>query len=129
LQTTHPASSLRHLGAVPHLSRLQSSKSSFDDSEIYRLWLSGVVFCGVRLSPHGTAATTGLLYQPRMIDDGDCGAISGIKIGKGNRSTPRKPAPFHFVNQKSHMTWPRLEPGPPRWETSDWAMARPQWCS
>jgi hypothetical protein len=28
-----------------------------------------------------------------MIDDYDCGAIGGIKIGKGNRSTPRKPAP------------------------------------
>jgi TRAP-type C4-dicarboxylate transport system permease large subunit len=26
--------------------------------------------CGGSL---GTAATTGLLYQPRMIDDGDCG--------------------------------------------------------
>jgi hypothetical protein len=30
---------------------------------------------GLRLSPVGTAATTGLLYQPQMIDDGDCGAI------------------------------------------------------
>jgi hypothetical protein len=41
----------------------------------------------------GTAATTGLLYQPRMIGDGDCGEISGMKIGRGNRSTRRKPAP------------------------------------
>jgi hypothetical protein len=39
----------------------------------------------------GTAATTGLLYQPRMI--GDCGEIGGIKIGRGNQSTRRKPAP------------------------------------
>jgi hypothetical protein len=23
-------------------------------------------------SPLGTAATTGLLYQPQMVDDGDC---------------------------------------------------------
>jgi hypothetical protein len=38
----------------------------------------------VRLSPLGTAATTGLLYQPQMIDDGDCGAIGGMKIGRGN---------------------------------------------
>jgi hypothetical protein len=29
----------------------------------------------VRLSPHGTAANTGLLYHPQMIDDGDCRAI------------------------------------------------------
>jgi hypothetical protein len=47
----------------------------------------------VRLSPLGTAATTGLLYQPQMIDDGDCRAIGGIKIGRGNRSTRIKPAP------------------------------------
>jgi hypothetical protein len=23
------------------------------------------------------------------------------------------------VHHKSHMTWPGLEPGPPRWEASD----------
>jgi hypothetical protein len=39
----------------------------------------------------GTAATSGLLYQPQMICDGDCGEIGGIKIGRGNRSTRRKP--------------------------------------
>jgi hypothetical protein len=37
---------------------------------------------GVRLSPIGTAATTGLLYQPQMIDVGDCGAIGGMNIGR-----------------------------------------------
>jgi hypothetical protein len=36
---------------------------------------------------------TGLLYQPRMICDGDCGEIGGMKIGRGTRSTRRKPAP------------------------------------
>jgi hypothetical protein len=36
---------------------------------------------------------TGLLYLPRMIDDGDCGEIGGMKIGRGNRSTRRNPAP------------------------------------
>jgi hypothetical protein len=40
----------------------------------------------------GTAATTDLLYQPQMIGDGDCGELGGMKIGKGNRSTLRKPA-------------------------------------
>jgi hypothetical protein len=52
-----------------------------------------IIVSGVRLSPLGTAATTGLLYQPQMIDDGDCGAVGGLKIGRGNRSTRRKPAP------------------------------------
>jgi hypothetical protein len=51
------------------------------------------IVSGVRLSPLGTAATTGLLYQPQLIDDGDCGEIGGIKTDRGNRSTRRKPAP------------------------------------
>jgi hypothetical protein len=40
----------------------------------------------------------GLLYQPKMIeeddvdDDDDCGVISGLQIGRGNRSTRRKAA-------------------------------------
>jgi hypothetical protein len=46
----------------------------------------------VGLSPLGTAATSGLLYKPQMIDEGDCGAIGGMKIGSGNRSTRRKPS-------------------------------------
>jgi hypothetical protein len=33
----------------------------------------------------------GLLYQPQMIDDDECGAVSGM-IGRGNRSTLRKPS-------------------------------------
>jgi hypothetical protein len=41
----------------------------------------------------GTAATSGLLYKPQMIDEGDYGAVGGMKIGRGNRSTLRKPAP------------------------------------
>jgi hypothetical protein len=41
----------------------------------------------------GTAATTDVLYQPRVIGDGVCGEIGGMKIGRGNRSTRRKPAP------------------------------------
>jgi hypothetical protein len=48
---------------------------------------------GVRLSPLGMSATVGPLYQLRMIDDGDYGAVGGMRIGKGNRSTRRKPAP------------------------------------
>jgi hypothetical protein len=41
----------------------------------------------------GTAATSGLLYKPQMTEEGDCGAIGGMKIGRGNRSTRRKLAP------------------------------------
>jgi hypothetical protein len=35
----------------------------------------------------------GLLYQSRMIDNGDCGAVGGMRIGKGNRSTRKNPCP------------------------------------
>jgi hypothetical protein len=47
----------------------------------------------VRLSPLGTSATGGLLYQPRMIDDDDYEAVGGMRIDRGYRSTRRKPAP------------------------------------
>jgi hypothetical protein len=61
--------------------------AEFAPFQPYILFLN---LCGGTLS---TAATTGLLYLPRMIGDGDCGDIGGIKIGKGNRSTRRKPVP------------------------------------
>jgi hypothetical protein len=52
---------------------------------------------------------TGLLYQPRMIGDGDCGEIGGIKIGRRNRSSRRKPAPAPLCHHKSHVTRPGAE--------------------
>jgi hypothetical protein len=36
----------------------------------------------------------GLLYQPRMIHDDECGAAGGMRIGRGNQSTRRKPDPM-----------------------------------
>jgi hypothetical protein len=51
--------------------------------------------CGGTLS---TAATTGLLYQPGMIGDGDCGENGGVKVGRRNRSTRRKPAPAPLLS-------------------------------
>jgi hypothetical protein len=44
----------------------------------------------------GTAATSVLVYKTQMIDEDDCGAIGGMKIGRGNRSTRGKPAPAPF---------------------------------
>jgi hypothetical protein len=63
----------------------------------------------------GTAATTGLLYQPRMLGDGDCEEIDGMKIGKGNRSTRRKPAPAPLCPpQIPHdQTWVSTRGGKP----------------
>jgi hypothetical protein len=70
--------------------------------------ISLVSLGGVRLSPLGTSATVGLLYQPQMIDD-DYGVVGGMRIGKGNRSTRRKPAPVPLCpSQIPHdLTWDR----------------------
>jgi hypothetical protein len=59
---------------------------------------------GVRLSPVGTAATIGLLYQPQMTDDDECGAIGGMRIGGETEVLGENLPQCHFVHQKSHMT-------------------------
>jgi hypothetical protein len=61
---------------------------------------------GVRLSPLGTSAIICLLYQPRIIDD-DYRAVGGMRIGRGNRSTRRKPAPEPLCPPQipHYLTW------------------------
>jgi hypothetical protein len=51
---------------------------------------------------------SGLLYQPRMIED-ECGAVGGMKIGRGNLSTIRKPAPVPLCPPQipHELTWDR----------------------
>jgi hypothetical protein len=68
-----------------------------------------IIRSGVRLSPLGTAAIPGLLYQPRMIDAGDCGAIGGMKFGRGNRNTRSKadPAPLWQPQIPHDLAWAR----------------------
>jgi hypothetical protein len=84
--------------------------TSFQADDIAQVFFFLIV-SGVRLSPLGTVATTGLLYQPQMIDDGDCGEIGGTKIGRENRSTLRKPAPAPLCppqiphDQTQAQTW------------------------
>jgi hypothetical protein len=70
----------------------------------------------------------GLWYQPRMTDDDECGAVGGMRIGRGSRSTRRKPAPVPFCPpQIPHdLTWARTRVaavGSQR--LTAWAMARP----
>jgi hypothetical protein len=78
---------------------------------VHTIFFIIIILSGVRLSPLGTAATTGLLYQPQMIDDGDYGAVGGMKIGRGNRSTRRRPAPVTLCppqiphDQTEARTW------------------------
>jgi hypothetical protein len=46
----------------------------------------------------------GLSYQTRIIDHDECGTVCGMRTVMGNRSTPRIPAPVHFIHHKSYMT-------------------------
>jgi hypothetical protein len=72
---------------------------------------------GIVLGPLGTATTNKpVVPAPCHYDDEE---IGGMMIGKGNRSTRRKPAPVPlYPPQKPHVL-PEREPGPPRWEASD----------
>jgi hypothetical protein len=44
----------------------------------------------------------GLLYQPRMIDVVERGAVGGMRIIRGNRNTRRKIAPISITNRTRH---------------------------
>jgi hypothetical protein len=92
------------------------------------IFLISVSLDGVRLSPLGTSATVGLLYQPRMIDDDDYGAVGRMRTGRGNRSTGRKPAPVPlYPPQIPHdLTWDRTRAAAVRSQRlTAWAMSRP----
>jgi hypothetical protein len=47
---------------------------------------------GVRRSPLGRSVTNWTIVLAPY-DDDECGAVGGIRIGRGDRSTRRKPAP------------------------------------
>jgi hypothetical protein len=69
----------------------------------------------------------GLLYQPQMIHD-ECGAIDGMRIGRGDRSTQRKPAPVPLCPpQIPHdLTWARTRVAAVgNQRLTAWAMALP----
>jgi hypothetical protein len=69
-----------------------------------------------------------VLYPPRMMDD-ECGAVGGMRIGRGNRNTRRKCAPVPLCPpQIPHdLTWaPTRAAAAERWRLTAWAMARPR---
>jgi hypothetical protein len=94
--------------AISRSNKVTLFKRNVGVDPIFLLLLSGV-----RLSPLGTAANTGLLYQPQMIDHGDFEALTETEV-LGENLLQR-----HFAHHKSHMIRPVLEPEPPRWKTSD----------
>jgi hypothetical protein len=66
---------------------------------------------GVRLSPLGMSATIWPTVAAQMIDDDECGAVGGMRTGRGNRSTRRKLATLPlFPPQMPHdLTWDRTQ--------------------
>jgi hypothetical protein len=107
---------------------IKNTWHSLPIKSIWRLFFL-VSLRGVRLSPLGTLATVGLLYQPWMIDD-DYGALGEMRIGRGNRSTRRKPAPVPLCPpQIPHdLTWDRTQAATVgSWRLTAWAMAWPIW--
>jgi hypothetical protein len=71
----------------------------------------------VKLSPLGTSATE----WPIVPAPGDCddGEFDGMKIGRGNRSTGKKPAPVPLCPPQIPLARSGLEAEPPGWETND----------
>jgi hypothetical protein len=68
------------------------------------------------LGPLGTAATNRpIVPGPADYDNGEIGGM----IGRGNRSTQRKPAPLPLCPPKTPHILTGHEPGPPRWEAGD----------
>jgi hypothetical protein len=68
------------------------------------------------LSLLGTTATNRpIVAAPCDYDDGEIGEM----IGRGNRSTRRKPALLPLCPPQTPHTLAERERGPPRWEPSD----------
>jgi hypothetical protein len=66
-------------------------------------------------------------YLARMIDDDECGAVGGMKIGRGSRSTRRKPAlvPLCPPQIPHDHTWARTRAAAVgNRRLTSWAMAR-----
>jgi hypothetical protein len=68
----------------------------------------GIVGGGVQLDPLGTAATNRpIVRAPGDYDDGEIGGM----IGRGNRSTIRKPAPVPLCPPQTPTCCPDANPG------------------
>jgi hypothetical protein len=64
---------------------------------------------GVQVGPFGTAATSmPIMAAPGDYDDGE---IGGVMIGKGNRSTRRKPAQVPLYPLQTPHACPDANPG------------------
>jgi hypothetical protein len=68
----------------------------------------------------GTAATPGLLCQPRVIVKMIVETQMECRLARETEALRENPVPAPLLSiTKSHMNRPGFEPGPPRWEAGD----------
>jgi hypothetical protein len=84
---------------------------------LQRVFLIVVMQGGVQLGPLGTETTSRAIVPAP--GDYDQGEIGEMMIGKGDRSTWKKPAPVSLCPPQTSYSLPGREPGPPRWEAGD----------
>jgi hypothetical protein len=69
-----------------------------------------------KLGPPGTSVTYwSIVPAPGDCEDEEFGGMNGRGTEVLGLNLPQR----HFVQHKSHLTKPGIEPGPPRWEASD----------
>jgi hypothetical protein len=97
------------LGIIPEFAR-----NDWDNQETSQSWqpliifLIGIVGGRVQLGPLGTATTNWpIVPAPGDYDDGE---IGGMMIGRGNRSTGRKPAPVPLCPPQIPHAYPDANP-------------------
>jgi hypothetical protein len=84
-------------------------------SVAFNFFLIRLIGGGFRIGPLGRSATNWPTEPaPGDYDDGEIGGM----IGKGNRSTRRKPALVPLCPPQIPYDLTGREPGPPRWEAS-----------
>jgi hypothetical protein len=114
-----------------HINRLHVETvfvtSAYDNSDNYLFFFFYILGVGRNWVHLVLRPLTGLLYQPRMIDE-ECGAVGGVRIGRENRSTRWKPetvplCPLQILHDLSWARTRAVAVGSRR--LTAWAMARP----
>jgi hypothetical protein len=103
----------RNFGLSRNYVGLQPTNNILSRAVIILIFLFGIVGGGVQLDPLGTSATNWPIVP--VPGDYEAGEFVGMMIGRGNRSTRRKPAPVPLCPPQIPNDLTGREPGPPQW--------------